>query len=321
VLPLVPGRRGTGRAVVIRNPASRHARGAGSLTPALQLARAAGWHVDLVESQFAGHGTELAREAARSGADAVIVHGGDGAINEAVNALAGGDCALGVLPAGTADVWAHETHIDRRPAEAMRQLLRGDRRRIDLGRANGRYFLLMAGIGLDGRVIERVGARSKRLLGSMSYLAAGVPAAVRTSPWDARLRIDERDLNGSLYWMVVGNTRSYGGFRDITRHAVIDDGLLDVAMMHHGGVFHLLVDGARLIAGRHERSPNVDYVQARRVAVETPGIPVQVDGERHGETPLLCEVAPRALTVIVPSGVRSPLFSTPVAQRAGDGAP
>ena len=93
-----------------------------------------------------------------------------------------------------------------------------------------------------------------------------------------------------------------------------DDGKLDVAMMQRGGIFHLLVDGARLFLRRHDRSPNVRYVQATAIAIETPGLPVQVDGEPRGETPMLFEIAPQALTVIVPAGTRTPLLS----QRTAD---
>ena len=72
--------------------------------------------------------------------------------------------------------------------------------------------------------------------------------------------------------------------------------MLDIAIMQRGGVFHLLVDGVQLLRGRHDRSPNVRYLKARGIVVETPGMPVQVDGEPHGETPMTFEVAPRALT-------------------------
>jgi diacylglycerol kinase family enzyme len=138
-----------------------------------------------------------------------------------------------------------------------------------------------------------------------------VPEAIRTKPWQVRMRIDGADLETALYWMVIGNTRSYGGFRDITLRAVADDGRLDVALMQRGGLFHLGVDGLRVLLHRHDRSPNVRYTSAAEVVIETEGLPVQVDGEPIGETPVQVEVAAAALTVIVPRGLRSPLFSKP----------
>jgi diacylglycerol kinase family enzyme len=90
--------------------------------------------------------------------------------------------------------------------------------------------------------------------------------------------------------------------------AEADDGLLDAGVMHRGGPWRMVVDGIRVLLKRHERSPNIDYVRARSVAIETPGLPVQLDGELWGATPMRFEVWPQALTVIVPAGLKTPLL-------------
>jgi len=294
--------------LVIHNPVSGRSATIERLRAALERARQAGWIVDPVATDYKGHATDLARDAAARGIDVVAVHGGDGTINEAINGLAGTRTALAVIPAGTANVWAKETHVPRDPVAATDLILRGERRRIDLGRAGGRYFMLMAGIGLDARIVPRVNPWLKRRIGVLAYIVAGVFTAFRTKPWRTSMRIDGAPREGWLYWMLAGNTRSYGGLTDIMYRAQADDGLLDVAIMHRGGAFHLLVDGVRLLFHRHDRSPNVDYLKARDVEIDTPGLPVQLDGELAGETPVRIEVVPRALTVIVPAGLRSPLF-------------
>ncbi len=309
MLPLFQQRKAKTSCVLVRNPASRSGLDASALAAVVAWAENAGWHVTCETTAGSGHATELAREAADRGADVLIVNGGDGTVNEAVNGLARSETALAVLPGGTANVWAKEIRSSRDPLAAMRAIVGGERRRVDIGRAGGRYFLLMAGVGLDSKIIERVNPRFKRRLGAISYVVAGIPAALGTKPWQVRMRIDEEPLETPLYWMVIGNTRSYGGFQDITYMARADDGLLDVAIMRRGGAFHLAVDGLRLLAHRHDRSPNVRYVRARVVDVETPGIPIHVDGERHGETPMRFEIEPAALAVIVPTGLRTPLFS------------
>jgi YegS/Rv2252/BmrU family lipid kinase len=294
--------------LVIHNPASGRSASIERLRAALEHARNAGWTVDPVTTDYKGHATDLARDAAARGIDVVVVHGGDGTLNEAANGLAGTQTALAVIPAGTANVWAHEIGMPRDPVAAADLILRGERRRIDLGRAGARYFLLMAGIGLDAAIIPHVNPRLKRRIGVLAYIIAGVITAFRTKPWRVTMRIDGAPRDGSLYWMLAGNTRSYGGITDILYRAQADDALLDVAVMHRGGLFHLLVDGVRLLLHRHDRSPNVDYEKARVVEIDTPGIPVQVDGDLAGHTPMRIEVAPAALTVIVPAGLRSPLF-------------
>ena len=300
------------RCTVIRNPGSRRHLSDVKFEAALAVARDAGWDVRCVATERKGHATEIARAEAADGADVLIVHGGDGTLNEAINGVAGSQVAVGILPGGTANVWAKEAHIPRDPLAAMGAIVTGERRRIDLGRANGRYFLLMAGVGLDAEIVPRVGTRLKRWFGAMAYLALGVWTSLRTKPWDVTMRVDEAALEDrSLYWMVVGNTRSYGGLANITHRARVDDGLLDVGVMHRGGAFHLLVDGVRVLFKRHDRSPNIDYLRACVIEVDTPGLPVQIDGEPAGRTPMRFQVAPAALTVIVPVGLRSPLFATP----------
>jgi YegS/Rv2252/BmrU family lipid kinase len=229
-----------------------------------------------------------------------------------VNGVAGTATAVAILRGGTANVWAKETRVPKDAVKAMRAIVVGERRRVDLGVANERYFLLMCGVGLDAAIVARlggrVGARMKRRLGALAYVIAGVGAVFRTKARRTDLTIDGSS-EPSLYWLLAGNTRSYGGIVNITHRAIADDGVLDIALMRRGGVLRVLADGVRVLFGRHERSSNVRYARTRSFEITTPGIPIQLDGEACGETPLRIEVAPLALNVIVPRGPRSPLFS------------
>jgi YegS/Rv2252/BmrU family lipid kinase len=241
------------------------------------------------------------------------VHGGDGTLNEVVNGLAGTETAVAVLRGGTANVWAKETQCAKDSIASMRAIVSGRRRRVDLGHANSaageRYFLLMCGVGLDAAIIPRVPTTWKRRLGALSYIVGGIIMVFRTKAWRCEIRIDDDASERSLYWMLAGNTRSYGGVLNVTYLAQADDGLLDVALMRKSGVHRVIMDGVRALFRRHAQSPNVRYARARSVEIATPGIPVQVDGEEHGETPLRIELVPLALNVIVPAELKSPLFS------------
>lgn len=294
--------------LIIRNPASRHSLDERRLNAALEIARAAGWDLRAATTEQENHATELARDAAARGVDIIVVNGGDGTINEAVNGIAGTATALAVLPGGTANVWAGEIHMRRDPVKAMHQIVHGERRRIDVGRADGRCFLLMAGIGFDAEIIPRVSRRLKRLIGPFAYIVAGIIAVFRVKTRQARVRIDDAASDMPVYWMLISNTRSYGGITDIMLRAEADDGLIDVGVMHRGGPWHMAIDGIRVLLKRHEGSPNVDYTKARAVAIETPGLPVQLDGEPWGATPMRFEAWTQALTVIVPAGLETPLL-------------
>src|SRR5215472_5670124 len=109
-----------------------------------------GWRVEICHTDRPGSASRLAAQAVAAGVDVVISAGGDGTLNEVIQGLAGTDVALGVLPMGTINVWAREVGIPLNLHKAAKVLLDGERRRIDLGITNGRYFLLFAGIGADG---------------------------------------------------------------------------------------------------------------------------------------------------------------------------
>ncbi|MEX2246776.1 MAG: diacylglycerol kinase family protein [Dehalococcoidia bacterium] len=294
--------------VLVHNPVSRASMRREQINDVIAIARIAGWRVTPRTTDAAGHATALAREAAEHEVDVLLVNGGDGTVNEVVNGLAGTRTALAVLPGGTANVWAKEIGLSRKPMHALRAALDGERRSVDLGRAGERYFLLMAGVGLDAEIVPRVGSRLKRRAGALAYITAGAGPALRGKSHATRMTIDGAAKETGLHWMIVGNTRSYGGLVRITHRATVTDGRLDMALMHRGGIRRLIVDGVRVLRGRHERSLNVTYVQAASIDVETAGIPVQVDGEAHGVTPMRFEAVPGALEVIVPVGLRSPLF-------------
>ncbi len=296
--------------VVIRNPVSRRSLDERRLHAALDIAREAGWDVTVVTTERQHHATEMAREAAARGVDVIVVNGGDGTINETINGIAGADAALAVIRGGTANVWAGEIRMDRDPVKAMQQIVHGERRRIDVGRADGRCFLLMAGVGFDGEVVPRVSARMKRRLGPVAYIVAGVRTMFSARDQPVAMRIDGAGSSDTtpLFWMLVSNTRSYGGIANIMYRAEADDGLFDVGIMHRGGPWRLLVDGVRVLLKRHEASKNIDYVKAHSVEIDTPGLPVQLDGELWGATPMRFELWPQALTVIVPPGLQTPLL-------------
>lgn len=296
--------------VLIRNPLARGRLDDATLRECLNVLRDAGWDVSVAETTYERHATEIARDAAASGVDVVIANGGDGTVNEVINGIAGTTTALAVLPGGTANVWAGEIKVKKHPLEAMRVALDGDRRRVDLGIANGRYFLLMAGIGFDAGIIPRVNPAWKRRLGAASYIIAAVRSIFGSTHWHAEILIDGVTSKTDLFWLLLGNTRSYGGIADIMFRARADDAMFDVGLMRRGGLWRMIADGVRVLRRKPEDSPNIDYTHARTVEVLTPGIAVQLDGEAHGVTPMRFDVAPRALNVIVPRGLRSPLFAS-----------
>lgn len=298
------------KALIIVNPAARRLPPRSRLEAAVDTLGARGWSVDVAHTQHPGHATELAQQASAGGYDVAIACGGDGTINEVVNGLAGSRTALAVIPGGTANVWAGEIGVPRDPVAAVRAVLAGTTRHVDLGRVNGRSFLLMVGIGFDGQAIRALSPALKRRLGAAAYVLAGVKEGLTFRGQPVLLDMDGEQLVVNLLLLVVGNTRNYGGVVNLTPRAYADDGLLDVCLFEGSTLRHMLLHLARGLTGRHVGAPRVTYRRVSRLEVSSDTrLWSQVDGELFAPTPLLIEVTPRALPVKVPAG-RQPAILT-----------
>lgn len=283
------------------------------------------WQTSLRWTAWPGEATALARQAAGEGLDAVFAVGGDGTLNEIVNGLAGSDVALGVLPGGTGNVWARELGLPTRSlrhlqplVDSTRALVSGTIRRIDLGQANGRYFLQWAGLGLDAEVnrILEPRTRAQRRLGAAAYIAAGVATALHLAGPRVRMWVDGERIYRQAILIVICNSQLYGGVARIAPGAHLDDGLLDVHVFAGTGFGAALRAALGVLTGLHVRDPRHSLFRGRTIRIEANGpLAVAVDGEPYGLTPVTCQVVPRALSVLVPPSVHPGLFQS--SPRAG----
>lgn len=303
------------RALFIVNPVARGIPASGKLEMAAAWLESRGWQATLEPTGGPGHAAALAREAAESRCDVVVACGGDGTINEIVNGLAGSECALAVIRGGTANVWAKEVDVPRDPLAAVRLVSDGRRRRVDLGMVEGdnsrrRFFLLMAGVGLDGFIVRRVPERWKQRLGAASYVLYGLRESLRFRPEKASLLVDGEAVTGDLMWLLAANTRSYGGVINVARDALADDGLLDVFVFLGRGVRQTFAHGLRILRSSYEGAENVVRRRAASIDISAPAaLDCQVDGEFLDFAPRAIRVAPLALAVMLPATGGSALFS------------
>jgi diacylglycerol kinase (ATP) len=315
--------------VVIRNRAARQPPSDADLQAPLETLRRAGWDVAVQDTRGPGDAAVLAADAAAAGASIVVACGGDGTLNEVLSGVAETDTALAVLPAGTANVWAHEIGVDNDVGHAIALLETGRRVRVDtgmvqLGHESPRRFLLMCSVGLDAAVVREMEGRSslKRRLGwaAFAWPAARALVGVRAVP--TTITVGRVERRGPLTMAVVGNTRLYGGVTKITDGAVLDDGLLDLvtfsgrsAASVERRIAERLVQLSWAASGTlsRQRHKSVYYLRAASFELrpERP-LPVQIDGEFVGaagpDAPLRLWAAPNSVSVVVPAG-HNPLFS------------
>ena len=298
------------KAMLIFNPAAGAREVERELEQVIAYWEGRGWQVSFRETWGAGDATTFAREAVAAGCQAVFVAGGDGTIGEVADGLAGSDVALGVLPAGVGNVWALEMGIPtpsplrRHPLlDAAEVLAEGKIRRIDLGRAGQRHFILWAGVGLDAEVAERMEPRSRptKRLGTLAYAVAAALVAKDFRGTRTRVVIDGRSINTRAILVIVSNVQLYARLMRVAAEAYLDDGLLDVCIFKGSNLASTVQHAIKVFAHRHLRDPQVEYYRCRKVSISTATpLPVQVDGDPIGVTPMEFEVVPQALNVIVP---------------------
>ena len=299
-----------GETVIILNPAARNLPRREALGEADRWLRSQGWHTRWLETRQPREATAIAAREAAKGLPLLFVCGGDGTVSEVANGLAGSETALATIRGGTSNIWAREAGIPRRPVEAVRACVQGERRQVDLGRAGDHYFLLMAGFGLDGLITRTVSLSLKRRLGAAAYALTAVREAWRYRGAPLSLRLDGEAHKADVLMLVAGNTRNYAGVTQVTPEARVDDGLLDVCVYEGRGRADIVLHTLRTLLRRHRRSSRVRYARVRRLelAWEKP-LPLQLDGEAIEDSPTEVTVAPAALWVTVPRGLRSPLYS------------
>lgn len=245
--------------------------------------------------------TELAKRFARDGEPVVIAAGGDGTLNAVVSGLAGSDTALGVMPAGTMNVFARELGIPANSlAKSLEVIDQGLIREVDLFSANDAPFVQMAGVGFDAMVIEETKWETKKLLGPLAYLLAAVKVLGEKPPIMEIVTSDGRREQGVA--VLCGNGSLYGGQFKLFRKANNLDSMLDVIVFKESG-YKFVLDSLHGIAmGGIDFSASTSYFQANRITVtsERP-VPVEIDGELLGRFDDICfrETAAR-LRVLAP---------------------
>lgn len=245
---------------------------------------------------------ERVEKALADGAETIFVWGGDGMVQRCVDVMAGSDARLAILPAGTANLFASNLGIPDDIAEAVHVGLNGRERKLDLGKINGEHFAVMAGAGLDARMIRDADAGPKDRYGRLAYIWAA-SKNLRNEPFKARI-----EVNGDLWYqgdascILFGNVGALFGGMEAFESASPEDGLLEVGVTHAESVGQWARTVARTAIGSAGQSPLVQATKAQRIDVELDRkVLYELDGgERKEVRRLKVKVKPEALTVSVP---------------------
>jgi len=269
---------------------------------------------DTLFSQKPGQLTELAAEAAGDGAKLLVVVGGDGSVNEVANGIAGlPDVELAVIARGTGWDFVRTYDIPREVAAAVEVALNGRTREIDLGRARFRrwdgseaesIFANIASAGMSGAIAQRANETTKALGGKVSYAWATFAVFARWKTSEVRVTVGDEVRTGRMHDVVVANGRYFGGGMMMCPEAEPDDGLFDVLLIGDLTKRDLIVTLPKTYKGRHLPHPKAELLRGATVAVEAPEpLPIELDGEQPGTTPVRFDVVPKALRLRVPASL------------------
>ena len=300
-------------AVILYNPTAGRFSVKPFIKSAVKELESAGWNVDAAETKSSEHVTALAKQAAAEKKEAVFAVGGDGTIGNVVNGLAGSETALGVLPAGTANVWSLELGL--RPFAWTRPwvlrkntaiLANAPVHRVDVGLCNQVSFMMWAGIGLDALTIQSLEPRMRleKFFAMPEYAAKTIWQAAQWSGLRLRLWADEHEVEGHFILAVATNIRHYmGGLSNLSPNAYIDDGLLDLWLFSGNNLGDALRHAYELWRGTHVNSDATHRITFcnLRVEAESPYW-IQTDGEARGSSQVAeIRVQKHALNLLMPS--------------------
>ncbi|MCE5172894.1 diacylglycerol kinase [Paenibacillus profundus] len=289
------------KARLIYNPTSGREEGKKRLADILQMLDAAGIETTTHATDGEGDATTSAAEAIDRGYDMIIAAGGDGTLNEVINGMAGKPerPPLGIIPLGTTNDFARALGIPRNWEEACSIITRQMTRVIDLGQANDKYFINIAGGGSLTELTYEVPSKLKTMIGQLAYYMKGLEKMTRLRPTELRIELDGHGIfHGEFMLFLITNTNSVGGFEKLAPDARIDDGLFDVIMLKKCNLAEFIRVAGMALRGEHVNDPLIMYAQTKRVSVTSPDtVQLNLDGEYGGLLPATFQVLPSHLRI------------------------
>jgi diacylglycerol kinase (ATP) len=279
----------------------------------VRRAALAGLEGDVLVSERPGEITELAERSARAGALLVVVVGGDGTVNEAVNGLLRTEDPpeLAVIARGTGDDFIRTHGIPSSVDAAIEVARTADGRPVDAGRIEyrtrdggraTRHFANVGSVGMSGAVAHRANATSKALGGRITFFYALTREFVVWRNTDVTVEVDGETRRGRMHDVIVANGGYHGGAMKLAPDARPDDGVFDVVLIGDVSKLDFVTTAPKLYTGRHIGHPKVDVLRGATVRVDAQvPLPVETDGEVLGTTPAHFEVVPHAYRLRAPT--------------------
>lgn len=253
-------------------------------------------------TKYIGHATELAKECKKNpNIYLMIAMGGDGTLHEVINGLYPSDLPVGFIPAGSGNDYAKEMGLGKDPIRVLEKILKMEKRQVDIGKVNDRYFINVASIGFDG-LVARIANQSKfkRLFGKLVYVYGVIRAIAFFRPQQIEMRVDNQVYSFQKAWLIAfGNQRYYGGGMAICPQAKNDDGQFDICVIKDLSHFKLFILFPTIFLGKHVHFPEVKVIKGEEIELKLKNqMVLQMDGEIFDAETLHIEIIKKGLTIV-----------------------
>ncbi len=256
---------------------------------------------ETVYTKAPGHATTLAKEISEGETKAIAIVGGDGTVSEAINGLLDTEKPIGIIPGGTGNDFVTSLGVPLHPEKALDIILDGFTDDFDIGMANDRAFVNVAGMGFDVEVIKCNRITRKYLRGLTAYALAVIIAIFSAKKKSICIRANDFKLDRDILLLAVANNGRYGGGMRIAPGASIHDDLLDVVIIKWVPKWQIPIILPKVIKGTHMDMDIIEHFKANSVDIDADSENVlNLDGELRSSTPANFRIAPRKLRFFTP---------------------
>ena len=251
-------------------------------------------------TEYAGHASELTKQAIKDGANYILAVGGDGTVNEVARAMVHSEAILGIVPKGSGNGLARELNVPMDVKKALEMIVEGNVITIDCCKANEQYFFCTCGVGFDASVSQKFAGEKRR--GSITYLKSAIEEYLRFSPESYQLLIDNEVIKEQAFLVACANASQYGNNAFIAPHANIQDGQMDITILSPFTPLDIAPLAIQLFTKQLERNSKIKTFKAKQVSIirQKPGV-MHLDGD-----PVMVDsrvditMVPQALRVLTP---------------------
>ncbi len=257
----------------------------------------------LWKTERPGHGRLLAREALRKGSACIVAIGGDGTINEIGGELIHTPVSLGIIPKGSANGFAREFGIPLNPRKACESLLQSKTLAVDVGKINEELFFSVGGVGFDARIGYRYNQSQKGGgRGRIPYFTSALREYLAYAPPAMSLRFVDQERRFCPYLIAIANSRQYGIGAQIAPKAIVNDGFLNLSVIHQAPLHQYLWFLPKLFTGTIDSAPFFENISIQEATISSDKeLLYHIDGEfRFGDKKLVVKIEPTSLMVKVP---------------------